>query len=245
MKKRDALIRYLSKHIDKIIIGGGYCILLIFILALALGTLYQERLIREGIWQENREIKNDRFTIIYALNTGDNNPLIRAPTDDELLAMDGFKSTININGVENRSFWNHTFRNVVEDSKVVRHNMIGEIYQLMQRTTLQEEAVIIDYRIISTGGENNFDLTLNLWHWYQEFSLLKIDNTYINDNYWGENQPELEYVVWIQTDPQPNHIENSPYWADLEYHFDNIAVGEAWGDSITTITVSYSLWESE
>ena len=247
MKKRDALIRRLSKHIDKIIIAASYCILFLFLLTLTPGILYQEKLVREGIWQEYREIKNDKFNVMYALNTGDNKPLIRAPAGNELLAVDGFKSTINVNGTENRSFWNHTFRNVEEESSIVHHNMILENYQLMQTTTLQEEAVVIDYRIKSTGGGDNFDLTLNLWHRYQEFSLLKIDNTYINDNYreenQGENQPELKYVVWIQTNPQPDNIENSPYWASLEYHFDNLAVEEVWEDPIITITVSYLLLE--
>ena len=249
MKKCGALIRQLSKRIDKIIITASYCILFLFLLTLAPSILYQERLVREGVWQEYREIKNDKFNVMYALNTGDNKPLIRIAAGDELLAVDGFKSTINVNGIENQSFWNHTFRNVVEESSVVRHNMICENYQLMQTTTLQEEVVVIEYRVKSTGGEDNFDLTLNLWHEYQEFSLLKIDNTYVNDNYWEENQwenqPELKYVVWMQTDPQPDHMENSPYWVELEYHLDNLAVGEAWGNPIVTITVSYFLWEPE
>ena len=241
MKRRDALIRYLSRYMDKIIIGGSYFMLLLLLLSLAPGILYQERLIREGVWQNYREIGNDKFVVTYALNTGDNKPAISSPAGDELLAVDGLKSFIRIDNAENRRFWYHTFTNVGGDTDV-RHNMIGENYQLMQRVTLQEGAVVIDYRIKSVDGEDNFDLTLNLWHRYREFSLLKIDDTYINDNYPEENQPELKYVIWVQTDPQPDHIENSPYWADLEYHFDNLAVGKTWGDPIVTITVSYSLF---
>ncbi len=242
MKKRDALIRYLSKHIDKIIIGGSYGILLLFILAMVPGILYQERLIREGIWQEYRELGNDSYIIIYALNTGDNKPLIRTLDGDELIAVDGFKSTINVNDVENRSFWNHHFRNVVEKEPVMHHNMIWENYQFLQVTTLQENAVTIDYSIKCSPAEN-IKLTLNLWHRYQEFSVLKVDNSTVNDNYPGENQPGLKYVVNLELDPQPQTIENAPYWINLTYSFDNLAVKETWGDPIVRITIFYDTWE--
>lgn len=242
MKKRDALIQYLSEHIDKVIIGLGYTFLLIFLLAMIPGILYQERLIREGIWQEYRELSNDNYVIIYALNTGDNKPMIRTHNGDELIALDGFKSTIKVDDTENRCLWNHTFRNVVEEGRVVRHNMIWENYQFLQMVTLEENAVIIDYKIKCTPAEN-INIVLNLWHRYQEFSVLKVDNFTVNDNYKAGNQSELKYVVNLELDPQPQTIENAPNWVNLTYSFDNLAVGGTWGDSIVRIIMFYDIWD--
>ncbi|KXB01015.1 hypothetical protein AKJ43_03735 [candidate division MSBL1 archaeon SCGC-AAA261D19] len=201
------------------------------------------------MWQEYREISNDHFTVIYALNTGGNKPLISAPSGDELISVNGFKSSIQINNSENRSFWNHTFKNVVEGTTVVRHNMLWDNYQLMQRATLEENTVIIDYRVKSCTGKDNFELTLNLWHEYQENTLLKIDNACINADSLEENGEENKskptYVVTIRTEPQPDNIKNASYWVVLTYSFENILVDEAWGNSIVRLTISYSSWEEK
>ncbi|KXB01434.1 hypothetical protein AKJ44_02550, partial [candidate division MSBL1 archaeon SCGC-AAA261F17] len=124
MKKRDALIQYISKHIDKIIIIASYVMLLLLLLTLIPGVLYKERLIREGRWQENRKISNDYFTITYALNTGEHAPLISDQEGNRLITINGFKSNIKIDNRESRSFWNHEFRNVVEGDTTVRHNVL-------------------------------------------------------------------------------------------------------------------------
>lgn len=248
MKNSGKLIQYLSKHIDKIIIIASYIILLLFLLTLTPGILYEERLIKEGQWQEYREIGNDWFKVTYALNTGANKPLISTNNGNELISVNGFKSSIQIDNDENRSFWNHEFRNVVEGDTVVRHNMVWDNYQLMQRTTLSENTTVIDYRITTYDGEDNFDLTLNLWHEYQASSLLKIDNAYVNDNYQEENQeniqPKPTHVVLMQTDPQPDNIENTPYWANLTYSFENLTVETTWENLVET-RISYASWEEK
>ena len=236
------LINKLSKHIDKIIIASGYCILVALLLSLAPGILYQERLIREGVWQEYREMKNDKFVVFYALNTPDNKPSIRTPGGAELLALDGLKSTVGFDNLENQSFWYHTFRNVIEGNTILRHNMITEDYEFLQKIALTDNAVIIEYMTKSTTAEN-LSLRLNLWHRYQEFSILKVDNVYVNDNRVGG---EPTYEVWMQLDtktPYNSWCENAPYWVNLFYSFENLAVGGVWGDPLVTVTIFYSQLE--
>ena len=236
------LIDKLSKRIDKIVIASGYCILVALLLSLSPGIFYQERLIREGVWQEYRDdLKNDKFVVFYALNTSDNKPSIRTPEGAELLALDGLQSKVGFDNLENQSFWYHTFRNVIEEGNtILRHNMIRENYQFLQKITLMDNAVVIEYMIKSATTENR-SITLNLWHRYRETSVLKVDNVFVNDNRLGG---EPTYEVWMQLDAKTPHsfrYENAPHWVNLIYSFENLAVGDVWPkDPLVKVTVSYS-----
>lgn len=248
MKKRRALIRYLAKRIDKIIIGLSYCLLLYFIVATASSIRVEERLTEHGIWREYRQMGNDYFTITYALNTGDNKPSISTPWGQELLAVDGWKSTIDVDN-NSRSFWDHVYRNVSTEEKIL-HNMIWENYQLRQTTYLQDNLLTMSYEFIYSG-ENTSNLTLSLWHRYQEFSAVMVDNLTIYDVSQENENAEAEYFVKIEPNPQLT-AENTPYWnlengvgwVELTCTQKNIAPSYNW-ETVAEIKVSYEKPQEE
>lgn len=234
MKKRRALIQHLAKRIDKIIIGLSYCLLLYFIVVTASSIRVEERLRERGIWREYQQMRNDYFTITYALNTGDNKPSISTSEGQELLAVDGWRSTIDVDNVS-RSFWDHIYRNVTNGGEIL-HNMIWENYQLRQTTLLQDNSVTMIYEFIYSG-ENTTNLTLSLWHRYQEFSTVVVDNLTIHDVSQENENAEAEYLIKIECYPKLT-AENVPYW--------NLENEAGWVKLVCTrenITPSYN-WET-
>ena len=233
MKKRDALMRYLAKHIDKIIVALGYCVLFILLLKLVPGVLYQNKLAEVGIWQETREIKNDYFIVRYAMSSGDNKPIILSPSDEELLAVNGWESTITVDNSP-RSFWDHTFRSYATED-LVRHNMGWENYQLMQTSTLCDNYLTIAYKFYSY---DNAHLTLNLKHRYENYSLLIWDNVAVNQQR-AAVQPKYRVDVGLSFSENAQHVwDNAPYWVNLTCSLDDIQENRWY--QIAQLTISYS-----
>jgi len=233
MKTRDALMRWLAKRIDKIIVVAGYCVLFLLLLKLVPGVLYQNKLAEVGIWQETREIKNDHFIVRYAMSSGDNKPTILSPSDDELLAVNGWESTITVDNSP-RSFWDHTFRSYATED-LVRHNMGWENYQLMQTSTLCDNYLTIAYKFYSY---DNAHLTLNLKHRYENYSLLIWDNVAVNQQR-AAVQPKYRVDVGLSFSENAQHVwDNAPYWVNLTCSLDNIRENQ-WCQ-IAQLTISYS-----
>ncbi len=248
MKKRKVLIRYLADHVDKIIIVFSYLLLLYFIVVTASTIRVEEKWRERGVWIEYRQIGNEHFTITYTLNTGDNKPSICAPSGDELLAVDGWKSVIDVDNAS-RNFWDHVYRNVSNGGEI-RHNMIWENYQLRQTTILQDNLVTMLYEFMHSG-ENASNLTLNLWHRYQKFSTVMVDNQTIYDVSQENENAEPEYLITIERSPQLT-AENVPYWGlenglgwvELTCTQENIAASYNWL-TVAEITLSYEKPQKE
>jgi len=248
MKKSKVAIRYLSKHIDKIIIVLSYILLIFLLLALVPGILYQEKLVEVGIWQETREIKNDNFIIRYHMNSGDNKPTILASGGDELLAVDGWGSTIEKNNDNSpRSIWDHTFRNVAASSFII-HDIAWDNYQMMQTVRLWENQVTFEYRFLSIENEN-VQLALSLKHRYDNYSTLTFDNVKINEN--QENKLFVRYAVKLELDNTfaaagnvRYSVDNALYWLRLTFYAENIPADNNWHD-VARLIMSYSLIERE
>jgi hypothetical protein len=248
MKKSKTTIRYISKNINKIIIAVSYIILFFLLLGLVPGILYQEKLAEVGIWQETREVKNDSFIIRYHMNSGDNKPTVLTSSGDELLAVDGWESTIEKNNDNSpRSMWDHTFRNVVASSFII-HNVTWDNYQLMQTARLWENQVTFEYKCLSAENEN-MQLTLSLKHRYDNYSTLTFDNIKINEN--QENKLFVRYSVKLELDntfaAKKNvrySMDNALYWLRLTFYAENIPADNNW-HNIAKLTMSYSLIERE
>jgi hypothetical protein len=241
-------MRYLSKHIDKIIIALSYIILFFLLLGLVPGILYEEKIVEKGIWQETREIKNDSFIVSYSMNSGDNKPTVLTPDGDELLVVDGWESTIEKNN-DNlpRSIWDHSFRNVVASSFII-HDIAWDNYQMMQRVRLYENQVTFEYSFLSTANEN-IQLTLSLKHRYGSYSTLMFDNVKINEN--QENKLSVRYAIKLELDDTfaaaesvRYSVDNAPYWLRLTFYAENIPADSNWHD-VARLTMSYSLIEQE
>jgi hypothetical protein len=248
MKKSKVAIRYISKHIDKIIIVLGYILLIFLLLALVPGILYEEKLTEVGIWQETREVKNDSFIIRYHMNSGDNKPTVLTSSGDELLAVDGWESTIEKNNDNSpRSMWDHTFRNVAASSFII-HNITWDNYQLMQTARLRENQVTFEYQCLSAENEN-IQLTLSLKHRYDSYSTLTFDNIKINEN--QENKLFVRYAVKLELDntfvAEKNvrySMDNALYWLRLTFYAENIPADNNW-HNVARLVMSYSLIERE
>jgi len=247
MKRSKVTIRYLSKHIDKIIIVLSYILLIFLLLALVPSVLYQEKLVREGIWQETREIKNDNFIIRYHLNSGDNKPTILTSGGDELLAVDGWESTVEKDNNSPRSIWDHTFRNAAASSFII-HGIAWDNYQMMQTVRLWENQVTFEYKFLSTENEN-VQLTLSLKHRYDNYSTLTFDNVKINEN--QENKLFVRYAVKLELDSTfvaaenvRYSVDNALYWLRLTFYAENIPADNNWHD-VARLIMSYSLIERE
>ncbi|GEM_PF-6338503 len=219
MKKRETAIRYLSKHIDKIIIMLGYCALLSLLLGLTPGVLYQQR------WQEVQQISNDYFVVRYTMNSGDNKPAILSSTGEELLAVTGWESTIGTDD-SHRSLWDHTLR--IEAPKPEGQmitTMRWENYELMQTMELRDDKMTFEYKFSS---DNSTRLALCLKHRYQRYSTLIFENTVINEDLENiENRAAgLKYRVELELGAAENvrwSIDNVPYWLSLTLCIDNIS----------------------
>jgi len=246
--KRKVVIYHLSKHIDKIIIGLGYVLLFILLLGLVPGILYQEKLMEVGIWQETREIGNDNFIVRYHMNSGDNKPTVLTSGGEELLAVDGWGSTIEkSNDNSPRSIWDHTFRNVAASSFII-HDIAWDDYQMMQTVRLWENQVIFEYKFLSTENED-IQLTLSLKHRYDNYSTLTLGNVKINEN--QENELFVKYVVKLELDNTfaaagnvRYLVDNALYWLRLTFYAENIPADNRWHD-VARLTMSYSLIERE
>jgi len=246
--KRKVAIRYLSKHIDKIIIGLSYVLLFIILLGLVPGILYQEKLVEVGIWQETREIKNANFIVRYHMNSGDNKPTVLTSGGEELLAVDGSGSTIEKdNDNSPRSLWDHTFKNVAASSFIV-HDIAWDNYQMMQTVRLRENQVTFEYKFLSTENEN-VQLALSLKHRYDNYSTLTFGNVKINEN--QENKLFVRYTVNLELDNTfaaagnvRYSVDNALYWLRLTFYAENIPADNNWHD-VARLTMSYSLIERE
>lgn len=247
MKKSDKMVRYISKHISEIIIVLSYVVLFSLLLALTPGILYQEKLMRIGVWQETREIKNDYFIVRYHLNTGDNKPTVLAANGDELLAVDGWESTIRIdNDNSSRSMWDHTFRNVAASSFII-HNIAWRNYQLMQTATLYENQVTFEYTF--RAENEDVQLALSLKHRYASYSTLTLNNAKINEN--QENRLLTKYAVKLELDntfvAKENvryEIDNALPWLRLTFHSNNILADNRW-HPVAKLIMSYAPVERE
>lgn len=230
VKKRDAFIGRLAKHIDKIIIGTSYIILLVFILATASSIRVEEKMIERGIWTEYRRIGNSYFTVMYSLNTGDNKPAIMSPSGDELLVVDGWESTVTVDN-SSRSFWDHIYRNVSGGDEIL-HNMVWDNYQLRQTTRLHDNLLTMTYDFLH-GNENGSNLQLDILHRYTKFTTVVIDNQTIHDAS-VENENTI-YRLEISLSPKLT-AENLPYWSiensagrfKLRLELENIAADYNW-----------------
>ena len=244
MKRSKVTIRHISKHIDKIIIAVSYILLIFLLLALVPGILYRE----VSIWQETREVKNDSFIIRYHMNSGDNKPTVLASSGDELLAVDGWESTIEKNNDNSpRSMWDHIFRNVAASSFII-NDITWDNYHMMQTVRLRESQVTFEYQFFSTENEN-IQLTLSLKHRYDNYSTLTFDNIKINEN--QENKLGVKYAVKLELDntfaTEKNvrySIDNAPYWLRLTFYAENIPAGNNW-HNVARLVMSYSLIERE
>lgn len=246
MTKRKVIIRYLAKHMDKIIIALGYGVLLLFIVAR--GIPVEWKYIERGMWLETRGIQNDNFVVTYALNSGDNKPVITSPSGEVLIRVDGWESTIQADNGDNRSLWNHIYRSVVvESTSTIMHNMSWGAYQVMQVTTLQENSVTTEYRV--SADENIGKISLNLQHYYENFSMVRIGGITINDNYQDDQITGLKYLIDVEASlilsPSVNEnalswaLDNAPYWFRLTFSMENVAAGYDW-KKIAKVAVSYS-----
>jgi len=246
MRRSKTTIRYLSKHINKIIIAVSYIILFFLLLGLVPGILYQEKLVEVGIWQETREIKNGNFIVRYHMNSGDNKPTVLALGGEELLAVDGSESTIEKdNDNSPRSLWDHTFRNVAASSFII-HDVAWDNYQMMQTVSLQENQVTFEYEVLSTENEN-IQLTLSLKHRYDSYSTLTFDNIKINEN--QENKLLVRYAVKLELNNAfvtENNVrysmDNALYWLRLTFYAENIPADNNW-HNVARLVMSYSLIE--
>ena len=247
MKKSKVAIRHISKHIDKIIIVLSYILLIFLLLALVPGILYQEKLVREGIWQETLEIKNDNFIVRYHMNSGDNKPTVLASSGEELLAVDGWESTVEKDNNSPRSLWDHIFRNAAAPSFII-HDIAWDNYQMMQTVSLRENQVTFEYQFFSTENEN-VQLALSLKHRYDNYSTLTFDNIKINEN--QENKLYVKYAVKLELDntfaAEENvrySIDNALYWLRLTFYAENIPADNNW-HNVARLVMSYSLIERE
>jgi len=248
MKKSKMTIHYISKNINKIIIAVSYIVLFFLLLGLVPGILYEEKLAEVGIWQETREVKNDSFIIRYHMNSGDNKPTVLTSSGDELLAVDGWESTIEKdNDNSPRSMWDHTFRNVVASSFII-HDIAWDNYQMMQTVSLQENQITFEYQFLSTENEN-IQLTLSLEHRYDNYSTLTFDNMKINEN--QENKLYVRYSVKLELDntfaAEKNvrySMDNALYWLRLTFYAENIPADNNW-HNVARLVMSYSLIERE
>jgi hypothetical protein len=248
MKKSKTMIRHISKHIDKIIIAVSYIILFFLLLGLVPGILYREKLVEVGIWQETREIKNNKFIIRYHMNSGDNKPTVLTSGGEELLAVDGSGSTIEKgNDNSRRSLWDHIFRNVAASDFII-HDIAWDNYQMMQTATLWENQVTFEYKFFSTENEN-VQLTLSLKHRYDNYSTLTFNNIKINEN--QENKLFVKYAVKLELDntfaAEENvrySIDNALYWLRLTFYAENIPADNNW-HNVARLVMSYSLIERE
>lgn len=243
MITRKKVIRLLAKNSDKVIILLSYLLLLLLIFGRNIPTEWQY--IERGLWLETRTISNSNFTVTYSMNSGDNKPVIISSSGDELLTVDGWESVIYVDNVP-RSLWDHVYRSVLAGN-TLSYNMLWGSYQMMQYTMLLDNSVTMEYKIRT--DENIDNLSLSLTHYYENFSMVKIGNTTINENLEDnqENMENLKYSIEVEVDlivsigeNMPSwSLENAPYWFNLTFSLENLSAGYNW-KKIAKITVSYS-----